>query len=66
MLTVQQQGLFNLLGLDLAQEKEIRQRHKTCVKDYGAVKDFTRWLTKVLHRRWAEDRRKNTTPYLGD
>ncbi len=66
MLTSQQQGLFNLLGFDPSQEKEIRQRHKTCVKDYGAVKDFTRWLTKVLHRRWAEDRRRNTTPYLGD
>lgn len=66
MLTARQQGLFQLLDWDTAQEKEIRQRHRDCVKSYGAVKDFTSWLTKVLHRRWAEDRRKNTTPYLGD
>jgi len=62
MLTEKQLGLFRLLDWDPVQEKQIRQRHK----DHGTVKDFTRWLTKVLHHRWAEDRRRNTTPYLGD
>jgi hypothetical protein len=62
MLTEKQLGLFRLLDWDPVQEKQIRQRHK----DHGGVKDFTRWLTKVLHHRWAEDRRRNTTPYLGD
>ncbi len=62
MLTEKQLGLFRLLDWDPAQEKDIRQRHK----DLGGVKDFTRWLTKILHYRWAEDRRRNTTPYLGD
>ncbi len=66
MLTEKQQALFRLLDWDPAEEKDIRQRHKVCVKDFGAVKDFTTWLTKALHHRWAEDRRRNTTPYLGD
>lgn len=64
MLTNKQQGLFKLLGFDPMQEKEIRQRHKVCVQDFGAAKDFTTWLTKVLHKRWASERR--TTVYLGD
>jgi hypothetical protein len=64
MLTTKQQGLFKLLGFDVEQEKEIRQRHKVCVKDFGAVKDFTTWLTKVLHKRWESERR--TSVYLGD
>jgi len=64
MLTTKQQGLFKSLGFDVAQEKEIRQRHKTCVKDFGATKDFTTWLTKVLHKRWESERR--TSVYLGD
>lgn len=64
MLTTKQQGLFKMLGFDVAQEKEIRQRHKVCVKDFGAVKDFTTWLTKVLHKRWESERR--TSVYLGD
>ena len=62
MLTEKQLALFRSLDWDPTQEKEIRQRHKAL----GGVKDFTSWLTKVLHRRWAEDRRRNTTPYLGD
>lgn len=66
MLTEKQRGLFSLLDFDVNSEDVLRERHKKLVKEYGAVKDFTRWLQKVLHNRWAEDRRRNSTPYLGD
>ena len=66
MLTVRQQALFKLLEWDASEEQAIRQRHRSCVIEYGAVKDFTGWLTKVLHRRWANERRQLATPYLGD
>lgn len=66
MLTEKQKGLFTLLDYDVNSEDVLRERHKMLVKEYGAVKDFTRWLQKVLEHRWAEDRRRNSTPYLGD
>jgi hypothetical protein len=65
MLTERQLWLFEQL-CEGRTEKEVRACHKDCVRSYGAVKDFTQWLVKRLHRQWAEDRRKNTTPYLGD
>lgn len=64
MLTNKQLGLFELLGFDPTHEKEIRERHKLCVRDFNATKDFTTWLTKVLHKRWESERR--TSVYLGD
>jgi hypothetical protein len=66
MLTTRQQALFKLLEWDTAHEREIRTRHRGNVDEYGADKDFTRWLTKVLHQRWASERRASATPYLGD
>jgi hypothetical protein len=64
MLTEKQLSLFKALGEDPANEKEVRQNHKKCVQQFGAVKDFTQWLLKRLHRQWALERRQNV--YLGD
>jgi hypothetical protein len=66
MLTPKQQWLFKQLGEAMDDEKEVRLRHRLCVEQYGSVKDFTRWLTKRLYRKWELDRCRNTTPYLGD
>lgn len=66
MLTTRQLNLVRALGEDPADERVIRQRHKSCVQNFGAVKDFTRWLEKRLHRKWELDRCRNATPYLGD
>jgi hypothetical protein len=66
MLTPKQLWLFNQLGEDPAQEKDVRLNHRLCVEQFGAVKNFTTWLTKRLYRKWELDRRRNTTPYLGD
>jgi methyl coenzyme M reductase subunit C len=66
MLTERQLALFKSLGEDPVNEKEIRQRHKVCVKDFGAVKDFTQWLVKRLHRQWELERRQAGAIYLGD
>jgi hypothetical protein len=63
MLTERQLALFKSLDFDPTQEKDIRQRHKMCVRDFSATKDFTTWLTKVLHKRWQSERR---SVYLGD
>jgi hypothetical protein len=65
MLTQRQQGLFSMLGIDPAREKEIRKFHKEDIP-HGAVKDFTRWLTKRLHKKWQEQHRRLAGPYLGD
>jgi hypothetical protein len=65
MLTEQQQGLFRMLGIDPTREKDIRRFHKEDIP-HGAVKDFTRWLTKRLHYRWREQNRRAAGPYLGD
>jgi hypothetical protein len=65
MLTQQQQSLFGMLGIDLSREKDIRKFHKEDIL-HGAVKDFTRWLTKRLHARWREQHRRLAGPYLGD
>lgn len=66
MLTERQRGLFKELELDQSKEKEVRAIHKELIAEYGEVKDFTRYLVKRLHRQWARERSKNTTPYLGD
>ena len=66
MLTKRQQELFKQLDLMPAQEREIRDTHRQMVQEDRAVKDFTRYLTKWLHRRWARERNKATAPYLGD
>jgi len=66
MLTRKQQWLFEQLGESPAVEMEVRLRHRLCVENFGAVKDFTRWLTKRLYSKWVQDRSRNTTPYLGD
>ena len=66
MLTAKQQWLFDQLGESPADEHEVRLRHRLCVEQYGSVKNFTTWLTKRLYRKWELDRRRNTTPYLGD
>lgn len=65
MLTSRQASLFRALDWNPMDEKEIRARHKEVVQKYGAVKDFTSWLTKVLHNRWKEERRLSSV-YLGD
>jgi hypothetical protein len=66
MLTKRQQELFKQLDLEIAAEREIRDTHKQMVQEGRAVKDFTRYLTKWLHRRWSQERNKATAPYLGD
>jgi hypothetical protein len=66
MLTEKQKRLFVLLDYDVNSEDALRERHKMLVTEFGAVKDFTRWLQKILEHRWREDRRRNSTPYLGD
>jgi len=66
MLTAKQLWLFEQLGESPADEHEVRLRHRLCVEQYGSVKDFTRWLTKRLYRKWELDRSRTTTPYLGD
>ena len=66
MLTDRQRGLFRELGLDEGTEKEVRAVHKELIVKYGAVKDFTQYLVKRLHKQWARERSQNTTPYLGD
>lgn len=65
MLTKRQEGLFKLLELDTALERQVRDAHKQMVQGGYAPKDFTRHLTKWLHRRWARERRL-AMPYLGD
>ena len=66
MLTPKQQWLYKQLGEPLDDEKEVRLRHRLCVEQYGAVKNFTTWLTKRMYRKWELDRCNNATPYLGD
>jgi hypothetical protein len=65
MLTPHQKELFRMLGIDPAREKDIRTFHKELIP-FGAVKDFTRWLTKRLHKKWQEQHRRLAGPYLGD
>ena len=62
MLTSKQKALFINLGLTEEQEAEIRARHKVVV-ELGAPKDFTAWLTKVLHLRWRSGQMDRT--YVG-
>ena len=64
MLTPKQQWLFEQLGESPADENEIRLRHRLCVEKFGAVKNFTTWLTKRMYSKWEQER--NSTPYLGD
>jgi len=66
MLSKRQEELFRLLELDPALERAVRDTHKQMIQQGYAPKDFTRHLTKWLHRRWARERRMSTTPYLGD
>ena len=66
MLTERQQWLFSQLGYDPAREKEIRTLHKERIQMGLSPKDFTQYLVKRLHARWAEQNRRNATPYLGD
>lgn len=66
MLTPKQQWLFEQLGESPADENEVRLRHRLCVEKFGAVKNFTTWLTKRMYRKWELDRCNNATPYLGD
>jgi hypothetical protein len=63
MITDRQRWLFEQLG-ECRSVNDVRACHKDSVRNYGAVKDFTQWLIKRLHRQWANQR--NTTPYLGD
>lgn len=64
MLTPKQQWLFDQLGESPADEKDVRLQHRLCVEKFGAVKNFTTWLTKRLYAQW--ERNRSTTPYLGD
>jgi len=66
MLTKRQEELFRLLELDTALEQTVRDTHKYMIQVGLAPKDFTRYLTKWLHRSWARERKKATAPYLGD
>ena len=66
MLTARQTYLFEQLGLDPATEKQVRTLHKELVSKYGVDRDFTQYLVKRLHRQWAQERSRNTAPYLGD
>ena len=63
MLTQRQQYLFEQLGIGPEREKELRFAHKYLVEQGLAVKDFTRHLTKMVHRHWQQQNRKI---YVGD
>lgn len=66
MLNERQIGLFKLLDLDLSREKEVRESYRKLKKEGYTSGDFTRFLTKRVHAKWAKERRESSSPYLGD